>query len=447
MAGCAQRVAVVGAGWAGLAAAVQATRRGARVSLFEMAGEPGGRARQVGPERRDAVDDGSTPPRFDNGQHILIGAYSATLALMDSVGAAADDLLWRGPLTLRYPDGRGLELPAGRPLAAFARGVLAADGWQRADKLSLLTVAAGWWVRGFRCDDQVSVQQLCRRLTPAVVQDLIEPLCVAALNTPMVEASGAVFLRLLRDVLSGGAGAADLLLPRAPLSALLPEPALRWLTTAGADCRMRHRVRHLSAAGPGWLLDDQPFDAVVLACSAGEAARLAQTLSPGWAAVAAALRHEPIVTAWLSDASLRMARPMMALAAGPRAPAQFAFDLDQLGAAPQTFAFVVSGASAWLDDQGLDGISAAIVAQARTAFPGCFAGPDPVRHVAAERRATFACTPGMARPPMVLLPGLMAAGDYIAGPYPATLEGAVRSGLEAADALVAASIRNRRHGG
>ncbi len=445
MAGGAQRIAVVGAGWAGLAAAVQATRRGARVSLFEMAAEPGGRARQVRTDRPGAGSDVDTTLRFDNGQHILIGAYSATLALMQSVGADPNDLLWRGPLTLRYPDGRGLALPAGQPLIAFTRGILAARGWRRADKLSLLSVASGWLLRRFRCDELATVGELCRRLTPAVRRDLIEPLCVAALNTPAAAASGAVFLRVLRDALFGGPGSADLLLPRAPLSALLPEPALRWLEAAGADCRMRHRVRHLAAAGPGWLVDHQPFDAVVLACSAGEAARLARPLEPDWSDATAALRYEPIVTAWLWDRALRMASPMMALEASAQAPAQFVFDLGQLGAAPHAFAFVVSGASEWLD-RGLEAVASAIVAQARAAFPGGFDQPEPVRHIAAERRATFSCSPGMRRPPMVLAPGLTAAGDYIAGPYPATLEGAVRSGLAAADALFATSDRIGQRG-
>jgi predicted NAD/FAD-dependent oxidoreductase len=52
-----------------------------------------------------------------------------------------------------------------------------------------------------------------------------------------------------------------------------------------------------------------------------------------------------------------------------------------------------------------------------------------------EKRATFACTPGLERPAMHIAPGLLACGDYVAGPYPATLEGAVRSGLNAAKAV------------
>ncbi|HEY9025621.1 MAG TPA: FAD-dependent oxidoreductase, partial [Burkholderiaceae bacterium] len=114
------RIAVIGGGWAGLAAAVEATRRGHAVTLFEMAAQLGGRARSV-------TVDGRT---LDNGQHILIGAYSATLSLMRTVGAAPEQLLERRPLALVGPDGIGLRLPGGAPTLAFVRGVLGQHGWR-----------------------------------------------------------------------------------------------------------------------------------------------------------------------------------------------------------------------------------------------------------------------------------------------------------------------------
>ena len=97
---------------------------------------------------------------------------------------------------------------------------------------------------------------------------------------------------------------------------------------------------------------------------------------------------------------------------------------------------MVSGAADSLKD-GLAACGQRILAQARLVFPGAFAG-DPaqvIQHLAAERRATFACVPGLDRPGTRIAAGLVAAGDYIAGPYPATLEGAVRSGQAAAAAL------------
>jgi hydroxysqualene dehydroxylase len=415
----ARRVAVVGAGWAGLAAAVRCCEAGSVVSVFEMAAVPGGRARGVAVDGR----------LLDNGQHILIGAYQRTLALMATVGADAGTLLARLPLTLVYPDGRGLRLPAGPALPGFVRAVLGCRGWSWGDRLALLAAATGWLLRGFRCDPALSVDALCRRLPGPVRELLIDPLCVAALNTPAHEASAAVLLRVLRDALFSGPGAADLLLPRRSLSELLPTPAQHWLAAAGCEWLGSTRVHELAADGAGWQLDGRHFDAVVLACSAAEAARLTATIAPAWSAQTAALRYEPIVTVYLSCPGARWATSMLALVAGAEAPAQFAFDHGALGGEPGLFAFVVSGARAWVD-RGLDATGAAVLRQAGALLPGAS-----VLRVLAEKRATFRCTPGLDRPPAHIAAGLRAAGDYVAGPYPATLEGAVRSGEAAARQL------------
>ncbi|WP_284616970.1 hydroxysqualene dehydroxylase HpnE [Aquabacterium humicola] len=420
-------VAVVGAGWAGLAAAVRAVEQGHRVTLLEMARQPGGRARGVM----------TAAGELDNGQHILIGAYRHTLALMRTVGADPAQRLHRLPLVLRYPDGRGLALPPGPAITSFVRGVAGAQGWSVRDRLALLAAAGGWLARGFRCAPELTVATLCRRLPAAVIADLVEPLCVAALNTPMAAASATVFLRVLKDALFSGAGSADLLLPRASLSDLLPRPALAWLASRGATLQVGRRAMALQADGAAWSLDGMSCDAVVLACSAVEAARLTASVAPAWSAAAAALRYEPIVTAYLHDPALRLPSPMMALAAGPQAPAQFVFDLGALGRGAACFAFVVSGAAPWVA-RGLDATAASVVQQARASFPGSFRAADDtvLRHIAAEQRATFACTPGLRRPPIAIAPGLAAAGDYVEGPYPATLEGAVRAGEQAVDAVL-----------
>lgn len=416
-----RRVAVIGAGWAGLAAAVAATRQGAQVSLFDMAQAPGGRARALG-------QDGL---QLDNGQHILIGAYAATLALMRSVGVAPEHALLRLPLTLAYPDGSGLRLPPGPPVLAFLRGVLAWRDRPLAERLRLLALAARWRWQGFACPPEWTVARLCAQAPAGVMADLIDPLSVAALNTPAHQASAQVLLTVLRDALFGGSGSADLLLPRVPLSELLPAPAAAWLAQQGAELHWGHRVQTLVPDGPGWQVDGQAFDRVVLAATATEAARLTQTLAPAWSAMAAALAYQPIVTVWLRAPGARWPQAMMALRAGPDAPAQFGFDLGALQQQTDTFALVVSGAAEWVQ-QGLPATAQAIRQQLARAFAGSGLWPDDVQvsvlATRAEKRATFACRPQLPRPPMQIAPGLAAAGDYIAGPYPATLEGAVRSG-------------------
>jgi hydroxysqualene dehydroxylase len=392
------------------------------VTLFEMSSQLGGRARAVPVNGHE----------LDNGQHILIGAYQATLELMALVGADAAALLHRMPLSLRFPDASGLRLSNGAALPAFVAGVLRCRGWGWRDKLHLLWTAGRWARHGFRCDPTFSVAQLCAKLPKAVRADLIDPLCVAALNTPATSASASVFLRVLHDALFSGPGSADLLLPRGSLDTLLPRPAAAWLKAHGACVRLGARVMNLSTQGHHWSVDDAEFDQVILACSASEAARLCATTAPLWAAQAALLRYEPIITVYVRCDGARLATPMVALHAGDAAPAQFVFDLGALGGRGGIFAFAVSGARGWVA-KGLPATALATLVQAEAAFTkGTWPQPLQLMHVAAEKRATFQCTPGLLRPATQIAPGLLAAGDYVEGPYPATLEGAVLAGRHAA---------------
>ena len=417
-------LAVIGGGWAGLAAAIEATRCGQQVTLFEMAPQLGGRSR--------GVDVAGT--QLDNGQHILIGAYTQTLALMRTVGVDLTSALLRTPLRITYPEGSGLQLTAGSPVFAFARAVLRLGAWRWRDRLALLTTAGNWALHGFRCDAALTVSQLCKRLPLAVRHELIDPLCVAALNTPSNDASAAVFLRVLKDALFSGPGSADLLLPRASLSELLPLPAARWLEAAGAHIKLSHRVNRLAALGNRWLVDEQAFDHAVLATTAVEAARLVQEIAPSWAGLASALRYEPIVTVYLRSEGARLPETMLALRSDSNAPAQFVFDRGQLGGPVGLLAFVISGAQPWVD-AGQAATLQATLGQAHAVLGAFLRGPlEPVQ-VLAEKRATFRCTPSLQRTPMQIAPGLCAAGDHVVGPYPATLEGAVRSGIEAVRAL------------
>ena len=423
------KLAVIGGGWSGLAAAVRATEAGHQVSVFEMAPQWGGRAREV-------QVNGLA---LDNGQHILIGAYTRTLDLMQTVGADAHSGLLRLPLVLRYPDGRGLRMPRGPAWLVFGLGVLKAQGWTWRDKLGLLRAALGWALSGFRCAPAATVDQLCADVPSNVRQLMIDPLCVAALNTPASDASGEVFLRVLRDALFSGAGSADLLLPRQTLSQLLPTPASAWLAKHGAALHLGSRVDVLQRQGSRWQVQGETFDAVVLACSASEAARLAAPHNATWAAHAGAFDYEPIITVYIRSEGTRLPQPMTALLEGPEAPAQFVFDHGWLSEAAGVFAFVVSGARPWVD-AGLEATGHQVVQQALRAFPaGTWVSPPSLLRVLAEKRATFRCVPRLDRPEQRIAVSLMASGDYVAGPYPATLEGAVRSG-EAAVARLGAVL-------
>lgn len=453
-------IAVVGGGWSGLAAAMRATERGARVTLFEASRQWGGRAR--------TLESGASTDQ-DNGQHILIGAYTETLALMAQLGVALPEALQAQALSLRFPDGSGLHTPGWAqrwpaPLDALA-AILLARGWSWTDRLGLLRATTAWRWRGFACPADWTVARLCAGLPPRVLQDMVEPMCVSALNTPPERASAQVFLRVLKDSLMGrgypGYRPAQMLLPRQDLGALVPKPALAWLQQRGAQARAGCRVTALrhTPTGTHWRLDwvsegiteADDFDAVLLACTATEAARLVESAfaqtgftpeAARWVGMARGLRYEPIATVyatahpthagggtsplWPADTAL------MALRSSACHPAQFVFNRSRLlGLAlqPLQVAFVVSAAST--DKSALE---QAIAEQALSQLDWRLE----LQQTVVEKRATFACEPGLQRPPasMAGLAGLWVAGDYVAGPYPATLEGAVRSGQQAVDGLL-----------
>ncbi len=424
-----------------MAAAIRATERGHRVTLFEASRHWGGRARSlvVGAPGQGAV-------RLDNGQHILIGAYTETLALMERLGVPLGEALHPLPLSLRHPDGSGLHTPAWAtrwpaPLDTVA-AILTAGGWTWRDRWSLLLALHRWRTAGFACDAGWTVARLCEGLPPRVVAELIAPLCLSALNTPPQRASAAVFLRVLGDAFQGrGHGpykGPDLLLPRCDLGQLLPDPAVRWLQAQGADLLPATRVQALQRHGVGWRVDGGPaFDHVVLACPAPDAVRLVQPLArdaeatQAWLDRASALAHEAIATVYLqADETLAWPgdAPMLALRSGPGAPAQFVFHRGLLGGPPGVLACVVSAT-----DQARD----ALERDVRTQVGAAFGLPRlRVLQTVVEKRATFACTPGLQRPGMRIAQALWAAGDHVEGPYPATLEGAVRSGQQAIDAAL-----------
>lgn len=436
-AGKGQRIAIVGAGWAGLAAAIGVTQNGHTATIFEASKSIGGRARAL----EVTLPDGSDAT-LDNGQHILIGAYSDTLRLMQQVGADRSSTLLDLPMSLRFSDGKGIVFPRWpAPLDALA-AIVMARGWSWSDKLTLLLVATGWQLRGFQCPPHMTVTELCRTLGKRVNAELIVPLCVSALNTPADRASASVFLRVLQDALFGVSGGSHLLLPKVNMGALFPEPAATWLVQRGANLRLSTRVSSIVQSGTGWRVEGECFDAVVLATSASHAAlalkesclsathTIANAIQQ-WATLANALSFEPITTVYAWAAHARLQQPMLALRSDTACPAQFVFDRGQLGGPSGLLAFVVSAS---VGDR--DTLQQEVLRQADAQLGLTLQAVQTV----VEKRATFACTAGLLRPPAQIAPALLACGDYVQGPYPATLEGAVRSGLAAALLLQRGSV-------
>jgi squalene-associated FAD-dependent desaturase len=424
-----RRVAVVGAGYAGLSAAIALARAGCAVSVFEANRVPGGRARRV--QYRGAA--------LDNGQHILLGAYRETLALMREVGVSPH-ALQRHRLTLKVARRFSLAAPALPAPLHLAAGLALARGLAVADRFAALRFGLALRRRGFAPAPGATVAQLlaAQRQTSALVELLWGPLCIAALNTPPERADARAFVTVLRRALLERREDSDLLLPARDLSAIFPEAAVEWLGERGVDIALGTRVVRAQPREGAWEIGagagPQRFDAVICAVAAHQAPQIlagCEALAP-LAARIQGIRHEPIATVYLQyEAPVRLPFPMMGLAGGH---VQWVFDREALAGARGMLAAVISasGPHLSLDNDVLGTMAHREIAAAL--------GPLPLpgwTKAIVEKRATFACTPGAFRPAHETpAPGFFLAGDYTQGELPATLEGAIASGRLAAEAAL-----------
>lgn len=423
------RVAVVGGGWAGFAAAVTLARHGAPVTVYEAAPVPGGRARSV-------TLDGE---RFDNGLHILLGAYTGTLDCIATVASPEAGLL-RTPLQLCSDDGARITCPAGLPSPLhLAAGLLTARGLPWRDRPAALRLMARVHGRSQPCPGTVAALLDDTRQPATLRRALWEPLCIAALNTLPEEADAATFIRVLRDGLTGPRAHGDLLYPTKDLSALFPEPAARYVTARGGRVHLGEPVRHIYAEGTAFRVETTRgtslHDRIICATDPARTPALLADL-PALAPLARTINqldHRAIVSVYLRyDVPIpALPAPMLRLSGGP---AQWVFDRGRLCGQHGWLGVVISCADAALED-GRTTLGARVEAQLATSLG---LPPKASRsHVIAEKRATFACTPGIERPGILTaLPGFVLAGDYTASDYPGTLEAAVRSGRACARAIL-----------
>lgn len=434
------RAIVVGAGWSGLAAALALVDAGVDVVLLEAAPQAGGRARRVD------VPLGDRRYPLDNGQHLLIGAYSETLRLLRRVGVDPRRALLRLPFALRYPD--GVLLQAARwpaPLHLIA-ALATAHGLALRERTAL----AAWVARMRRMQWRVAPDRPAFDLFAGHPERLVErvwqPLCVAALNVRLQQASAAMFLAVLRDALGASTAASDLLLPRGALSGLLPDAALDMLQI-GAAVRLRTTAVGLHPHAPrGWSVQTRQerlrADAVVLALPPARAAALLESIAGAPCADAVtmlrAIRTAPIATVYLRyPPHVRLPHPAYALRedVAQERYGQWVFDRGALEPDCAGVLAVVVSASGPHLARDRHTVLAAVARQ----LAADFALPAPLAAaMLVEKHATIVPSPGLQRPSARLAaPGLYLAGDAAASPYPSTIEGSVRAGLAAAAALLA----------
>ncbi len=424
------RVAVIGGGWAGCAAGLSLAEAGVDVTLIEAGNTWGGRARGV------EVNGHA----LDNGQHILLGAYTQTLALIAAVNPGfsptAESGLLRLPLILDQPPDFMLACPKLPAPLHLLVGLMTARGLTIFDKF-----AAARWVNDALKHQYVepdrSVADLIANQPQMLRKCLWQPLCLAALNTPPEYASAKVFKQVLAAAFGKVRDFSDLLFPRIDLTCLFPQPAVqRILELDGKTC-LQTRVKEMQIKAGKielyTLRGCSNYDRVIIAVApqhltkiCGGIAELTEIIR-----TIGAYRYEAIATVYIQYPNkFRLPRPMLALTSGP---AQFVFDRGHTHGQAGLLAFVVSAASNLLGRP-----QSSWCAQLESQLLSFCTLPKALwRKVIVEKQATYSCVPNMPRPenhtphPLIFL-----AGDYTAGAYPATLESATTSGVKSAQTLI-----------
>jgi squalene-associated FAD-dependent desaturase len=410
------RVHVVGAGLAGLAAALVLAEAGVGVVLHEAAPQAGGRCR--------SYVDATLGCRIDNGNHLLIAANRAAMRYVDQIGARQT---LTGPGIAAYPF---LDRKTGE------RWVLQPN----AGRFPWWVLSARRRVKGTGPLAYLSARRVLNAPEEAVVTDTLnpattlfrrlwQPLAVAALNTEADAASARLFGQVLRESLGAGGQACIPLVPRDGLSESLVDPALAKLRSRGAEIRISSRLRAIGFAADGLATLDfegaiealKPGEAVVLAVPAPVAARLVPELI-------APEEFRAIVNAHYRIA-LRGNVPWFVGIVGGTAEWVFR--------KPEVLSVTVSAADRLVD------LPAEVLAPLLWAdVAAAFELPDepmPAWQIVKEKRATFAATPAqLARCPKAATrwPNLVLAGDWTETGLPATIEGAIRSGFAAAEHLL-----------
>ena len=420
------RVAVIGAGWAGAAAALTLARAGRQVTVFEATKNVGGRARVIDKDGR----------RFDNGQHLLLGAYERSLALIGSLHSTIDAAILRVPLSLTTAPGAASPLHMRAPNVAaplhLLLAIATARGLSASDKFATLVWAARH-LQGRVIADTATASEIITTQPEPARRLLWEPLCIAALNTLPNVASARVFVEVLRRAFTGDSRASDLIIPRIDLSQLLPQPAIAEVTKRGGKIHLASPVASINQIGTSVRVtvrdDVQEFDQVVIATGPQHVSRLLND-EPSTLTVArtlSELKYEPITTlhfefGWVT---LTVATGMLMLDTNP---GQWLF-WQRLPNGHWRASVVISAHHRMQSETEL---TLATLAQLRRSYQL----PEPTwRIVVTEKRATYACTPDQTRM-LTALPKrvgkLLFAGDWCYPELPATLEAAVISGEHAA---------------
>jgi hydroxysqualene dehydroxylase len=435
-------VIVIGAGVAGLRAAVELAARGAQVLVLESKAVLGGRA--------TAFSDPQTGERVDNGQHVLMGCYQETFAFLRQLGTD-NRVLLQPNLDVEFVDRKGVKSRLRLPQLPAPFNLLAglfdweALGWR--DRLAAIRLAEPIrniqrGLAGASPDETVEQWLVLNGQTARLREMLWEPLALAALNQSIRKAAAPPFAAVLARMFGGGARDAALGLPMCPLDELYADPARRFIESRRGQVRIGSPARvhvegghvaHVETRGErlhaGAVVAAVPWYAFADLFT-GDVAPLAHLQKS-----AAATSASPIASVIVSFDRQVLHTPFLGL---PGRSMQWVFDKGQMFEGTTSHLALLSSGADDVMTLSNDELIALALRELREAVPGARAAKVHRAFVVRERRATFSLAPDQpARPDTrTNLERLFLAGDWIATGLPATIEGAAVSGRRAVEAIV-----------
>lgn len=427
---------VIGGGCAGLAAATKLAENGKRVLVLEARPTLGGRA--------TAFTDPATGERVDNGQHVLLGCYRATLQLLNRIGAM-DRVEIQDRLMVDVIDRKGvasrLACPSLPPPLNLLAGVITWDALSWQDRLSAIRVGRTFTARD---NETVRAWLVRRHQTPRLIEMLWEPLAVAALNQSIDVASAPPFARVLTEMLGRDSRDASIALPLKPLDEMYALPSSEYVERHGGEVRTNSPAKvecRADLSVPRVTVRHETFVAPVIICAV-----------PWFALSEVFVDPPPSLQPTLEAADRTAASPILtvnlwfdrvvtehALVGLPGRTMQWIFDKRRVFGEQASHLSLVSSGAETVVSLTNDELIALALREVNDAIPAARAAVLRRAVVVREKRATFSVAPGQPPRPSTRtsIPGLFLAGDWIETGLPATIESAVRSGHTAASLALA----------